>query len=63
MPPRSSCGPLFVGHARVGCGYVWGLSFPIVKSLWTSSFVMLSTGLAILSFHWSRARSGLRDVR
>jgi predicted acyltransferase len=58
-------GRWFVGHARstarlvhfalmgalmVGCGYVWGLWFPIVKSLWTSSFVMLSTGIAMLLF-------------
>lgn len=56
-------GRWFVGHAKstahlvrfallgalmVGCGYVWGFWFPIVKSLWTSSFVMLSTGLAML---------------
>jgi predicted acyltransferase len=27
---------------------MWGLWFPIVKSLWTSSFVMVSTGLAML---------------
>lgn len=37
-----------LGALMVGCGYVWSLWFPIVKSLWTSSFVMLSTGLAIL---------------
>jgi predicted acyltransferase len=56
-------GRWFVGHAKgaahlvrfallgalmVGCGYLWGLWFPIVKSIWTSSFVMLSTGLAML---------------
>jgi predicted acyltransferase len=56
-------GRWFVGHAKstahlvrfallgalmVGCGYVWGFWFPIVKSLWTSSFVILSTGLAML---------------
>jgi predicted acyltransferase len=56
-------GRWFVGHAKstahlvrfallgalmVGCGYVWNLWFPIVKSLWTSSFVILSTGLAML---------------
>lgn len=29
-------------------GLVWGLWFPIVKSIWSSSFVMLSTGLAML---------------
>jgi predicted acyltransferase len=38
-----------LGILMVGCGYLWGLWFPIVKSLWTSSFVILSTGLAMLS--------------
>src|SRR5580698_8651134 len=37
-----------LGALMVGCGYVWGFWFPIVKSLWTSSFVILSTGLAML---------------
>jgi predicted acyltransferase len=37
-----------LGALMVGCGYVWGLWFPIVKSIWTSSFVILSTGLAML---------------
>jgi predicted acyltransferase len=56
-------GRWFMGHAKSAahvvrfallgglmavCGYVWGLWFPIVKSLWTSSFVILSTGLAML---------------
>jgi predicted acyltransferase len=56
-------GRWFVGHAHrtshlfgfallgvllLGCGYAWGFWFPIVKSLWSSSFVMLSTGLAMV---------------
>jgi predicted acyltransferase len=54
-------GRWFVGHANshlvrfallgvlmVGCGHLWGLWFPIVKSLWTSGFVILSTGLAMI---------------
>jgi predicted acyltransferase len=28
-------------------GYVWGLSFPINKKIWTSSYVVLTTGLAV----------------
>jgi predicted acyltransferase len=28
-------------------GYIWGLSFPINKKIWTSSYVMATTGLAI----------------
>lgn len=29
-------------------GLIWGQYFPIVKSLWTSSFVLLSTGLSMM---------------
>lgn len=35
----------------VGCvlaGWVWGLAFPVVKHLWTSSFVLFSGGLCLL---------------
>ena len=37
-----------VACGLVGAGLVWGLWFPIVKSIWTSSFVLLSSGLAML---------------
>jgi predicted acyltransferase len=37
-----------LGALMVGCGFLWGLWFPIVKSLWSSSFVTVSTGLAML---------------
>jgi predicted acyltransferase len=30
-------------------GYAWGLSFPINKKIWTSSYVCYTTGLAILT--------------
>jgi predicted acyltransferase len=29
-------------------GLIWGQYFPIIKSLWTSSFVLLSTGLSMV---------------
>ena len=29
-------------------GLMWGYYFPIIKSLWTSSFVLLSTGLSMV---------------
>lgn len=32
---------LFVGHA-------WGLSFPVIKNLWTSSFVLVAGGWSLL---------------
>ncbi|MFT4205353.1 MAG: heparan-alpha-glucosaminide N-acetyltransferase domain-containing protein [Chitinophagaceae bacterium] len=37
-----------IGFFLVAVGYLWGYSFPIGKKLWTSSFVMLTTGLDIL---------------
>jgi predicted acyltransferase len=39
-----------LGSLMVGVGCVWGVWFPIVKSIWSSSFVILSTGLAMLVF-------------
>jgi len=34
------------GFAAIALGWVWGLQFPINKSLWTSSFVPFTGGLA-----------------
>jgi predicted acyltransferase len=39
-----------LGCLMVGAGCAWGIWFPIVKSIWSSSFVVLSTGLAMLVF-------------
>ncbi|MBE9489310.1 MAG: DUF5009 domain-containing protein [Bacteroidetes bacterium] len=36
---------LLAGFALTFVGYLWDLSFPINKKLWTSSFVMLTVGL------------------
>lgn len=37
------------GVAGIAIGELWGLSFPINKSLWTSSYVMLTAGLALIA--------------
>jgi predicted acyltransferase len=34
------------GFAAIALGWVWGLQFPINKSLWTSSFVLFTGGMA-----------------
>jgi predicted acyltransferase len=39
---------LCAGAAGVIAGYVWGLQFPIIKKLWTSSFVLVACGYATL---------------
>ncbi len=41
-------GMALLGLVGVGAGELWNLWFPINKNLWTSSFVLLSAGLALL---------------
>lgn len=45
---RGSLGLLVAGLAGIVGGLAWGLVFPISKELWTSSFVLLSTGIALI---------------
>ena len=45
---RGSRGLLIAGAVMIAGGLVWGLAFPISKELWTSSFVLLSTGIALV---------------
>ena len=40
-------GLFIVAMAFLFAGYAWGLSFPINKKIWTSSYVVLTTGMAI----------------
>ena len=43
------------GVACVGQGLLWSLEFPIIKLLWTSSFVLVSGGISFLVlalFYW-----------
>jgi predicted acyltransferase len=51
-PRASEAAPLarFAGAGIVAAiaGLLWGAVFPIVKDLWSSSFVLLSTGLAMM---------------
>jgi predicted acyltransferase len=39
-------GLFIAAMAFLFAGYAWGLSFPINKKIWTSSYVVLTTGLA-----------------
>lgn len=45
---RGPLGLLAAGVALVAAGLAWGLVFPISKELWTSSFVLLSTGVPMI---------------
>jgi predicted acyltransferase len=57
------------GAAMIALGVLWGLQFPIVKNIWTSSFVLVCGGLSALLlgvFHqvidaWER-RSWVHDL-
>lgn len=39
---------MVVGFVAVTAGYSWGLTFPVNKNLWTSSYVLVTSGLASL---------------
>ena len=39
---------LVAGIAGIGIGLFWGLHFPINKHLWSSSFILLTAGMAFL---------------
>jgi predicted acyltransferase len=36
------------GIVMVAAGYLWGLQFPIVKAIWTSSFVLVAAGYSAI---------------
>jgi predicted acyltransferase len=39
---------LGAGIAGVALGFLWGLQFPVIKKLWTSSYVLVAGGYACL---------------
>ena len=45
---RVAVGLSLAGLASVTLGWLWGLVFPINKSLWTSSYVVYSAGWSLL---------------
>lgn len=52
---RRGDGKAFVAMALIGAamtlsGVLWGLAFPIVKDIWSSSFVLVSSGLTLIVF-------------
>ena len=44
-----AAGLFFAGTVCLTVGWSWGLVFPLNKSLWTSSYVVYTTGLALLT--------------
>ena len=47
---EKASGMFFIGTVLVALGWIWNSYFPINKSLWTSSYVVVTTGLALLTF-------------
>lgn len=51
------------GAAGVGLGLLWGLEFPVIKKIWTSSYVLVAAGyscLLLAGFHQVIQVWGLR---
>jgi predicted acyltransferase len=46
--PRIAAGMVSGGVAAIGAGALWGEVFPINKNLWTSSYVVFTSGMAAL---------------
>lgn len=47
-PGRKFLGLAIAGALGVGLGTAWGTVFPVIKNLWTSSFVLLAGGWSLL---------------
>jgi predicted acyltransferase len=59
-PPRKLAWLAGAGAAALALGLLWSLQFPIIKRIWTSSFILLAGGLSawlLAAFYW------LIDVR
>lgn len=61
--PVITRGMLGTGVVLLGLGLAWGQWFPINKSLWTSSYVLFTGGVALLllgALHWCIEVAGVR---
>ncbi len=47
-PRRKAVYLLAAGVAGVLLGFVWGLQFPVIKKIWTSSYVLVAAGYACI---------------
>jgi len=45
---RKSLWLIAAGAAMMAAGWLWGLQFPVIKAIWTSSFVLVAGGFAAL---------------
>jgi predicted acyltransferase len=49
---KKLAGMTIAGFLALLAGWLWGLSFPINKALWTSSYVLWTGGFALLLLAW-----------
>ncbi len=52
---RKVIGLAAAGIAGVAIGFLWGLQFPVIKKLWSASFVLVATGysaILLALFYW-----------
>ncbi len=47
-PQEKSLWLIGAGVVMVAAGFLWGLQFPVIKSIWTSSFVLVAGGFSAL---------------
>jgi predicted acyltransferase len=47
-PTVRSVGLIVAGFLAMSAGYMWGFQFPVVKKLWTSSFVLVAGGYSLM---------------
>ena len=62
-PATVTAGLALAGALAVVGGWAWGLVFPINKALWSSSYALLTAGLALLALalcHWLVEMRGCR---
>ena len=47
-PQQKTLWLIGAGIALLAAGYLWGLQFPVIKAIWTSSFVLVAGGYSCL---------------
>ena len=47
-PKRKSLLLFLAGIVSLGLGLLWGLTFPVIKNIWTSSFVLVAGGWSLM---------------
>jgi predicted acyltransferase len=62
-PPRKALVMAIAGALLLGLGWAWSPWFPVIKKLWTSSFVLVATGwsaMLLALFYWIIEMRGWR---